>query len=137
METIKQIMAVHRDEAANTNASNETPRLLTHSSSVANKSTREQFCKAIAALVAWKRTTDLSTVQLEAWYAALGHFPADVLNRAIIEIAISVTPFPDMGNIYQICRRSLPQPYCPNGSSTDRPSKAEIAAIAERIGLEV
>jgi hypothetical protein len=74
-----------------------------------------------------------------AWYAVLAGFPVSVLNAAVLEIALTKERFPEVGDLYAICRRSLPKGYSPmgDGKENDRPSKGEIRAVAERLGLEV
>lgn len=93
----------------------------------------------MAYLTALKRTTDLSEPQVKAWYAVLAGFPQETLNRAIIEVALTKEKFPDVGDLYQICRRSLPKPYSPHGdgSEADKLRPSEIAAVAERLGLKI
>lgn len=101
-----------------------------------------EFGKAMAALTALKRTSDMTEPQIRAWYATLGLFPAKTINAAILELCLTETRFPELGDVYQICRRKLPPElqadYVPNGSADpNRPSGKEIAAIAQRLGLEV
>lgn len=101
--------------------------------------TRRDFSRSVAALVALKRSADLTPVQVEAWYGVLGGFPVRVLNAAVIEMALTKERFPEVGDLYAICRRSLPKEYVPLGpaADNDRPSKAEIFSVAERLGLDV
>lgn len=103
------------------------------------RQTPEEFARAIVALVALKRTANLTEAQVEAWYAVLGDFPAEVLNAAVIEMALTKERFPEVGDLYAICRRTLPKPYAAHGTGeeTERPSKSEIRAVAKRLGLEV
>jgi hypothetical protein len=90
-------------------------------------------------LTALKRTNDMTRPQVEAWFAVLGIFPVEVVNAAVIEICLTETRFPEVGDLYQICRRSIPVPYCPMGEQrTDgRPTKAEVSEVAKRLGLKV
>lgn len=101
--------------------------------------TVDEFSRAMATLVALKRTADLTAVQMKAWYSVLGAFPIRVVNAAIIELVLTEVRFPEVGDLYTICRRTLPKQYAPLGTGieNDKPSKAEIATIAARIGLEV
>lgn len=103
------------------------------------KQTVQEFAKAMTALVALKRTANLTEEQVTAWYAVLSGFPAPVLNAAVIEMALTKERFPEVGDLYAICRRSLPKDYSPmgTGQENDQPSKREIRAVAERLGLEV
>ena len=99
----------------------------------------------MAYLTALKRTADLTKLQLTAWQGALGHFRAEVINAAVIEMALTETRFPEVGDLYQICRRiavkrgDLTEPYSPHGTGENngRPSASEIKAVAARLGLEV
>lgn len=105
----------------------------------ANSCSRQEFVWALAALVALKRTASLDKPQIDAWYAVLGQFPARVVNAAIVELCLTEIRFPEVGDVYQICRRHLPKGYSPlgDGKETDRPSKSEIEAVAQRLGLNV
>jgi len=98
-----------------------------------------EFAKALCCLTGAKRTADLTREQVEVWYAVLRDFPVEIVNRAVLEICLMETRFPELGDLYQICRRSFPLPYCPMGETrTDgRPSKAELIAAGERLGLKV
>lgn len=93
----------------------------------------------MVALVALKRTVDLTETQLKAWYAVLGGFPVEVLNAAVIEMCLTETRFPEVGDLYAICRKSLPTKYATHGDGkeSERLSKREIAEAAERLGLRV
>lgn len=86
-----------------------------------------------------KRTADLTKGQIEAWYGVLGGFPAEVVNSAVLEIALTKDRFPEVGDLYQICRRMIPKEYSPMGGDRDseRPTKREIREVAERLGLKV
>ena len=99
---------------------------------------RPDFARAIAALVALKRTADLTPPEVEAWFAVLGGFPAEIVNAAVLEVALTKDRFPEVGDLYAICRRSLPKPYVPAGDPDQgRPTRREIAAVAGRLGLRV
>lgn len=79
----------------------------------------------------------MSSVQVKAWYAVLGQFPATVINAAVIELCLTEVRFPEVGDLYAICRRSLPKEYAPMGDTSERPTKSEVRRVAERLGLEV
>jgi hypothetical protein len=88
-----------------------------------------------------KRTAEFSKIEMQAWYAVLAGFPIEVINAAIIEVSLKEMRFPEVGDIYQICRRSLPKLYAPLGGSTkkeeERLGKQEIRDVASRLGLKV
>lgn len=79
--------------------------------------------------------------QILAWYAALADFPINVVNRAIIELSLTETRFPELSDLYRLCRAAIPKPYFggtpPKDGSEGRPTSEEITAIAKRLGLEV
>lgn len=98
----------------------------------------------MAYLTATKRTAALTALQLDAWYATLGVFPVEVVNTAVLEMALTDVRFPELGDLYQLCRGKairaglLTETYNPNG----QPKKAEITsdeirAIASRFDLKV
>lgn len=134
MQEIKSIL----EQVANRPASTISPKPSRDSLPTTGQ-TPEEFVKAMVALVALKRTADLTRPQMQAWYAILGGFPAPILNAAVIELALTKERFPEVGDLYAICRRSLPKDYSPmgDGKENDRPSRKEIAAVAERLGLEI
>ena len=92
-----------------------------------------------------KRTVNLTSIELTAWHSVLGIFDADIVNAAVLEMALTETRFPEVGDLYQICRRKSYQtdrwkePYQRGASDKDdhRPTMAEIRAVAERFGLKV
>ena len=85
-----------------------------------------------------KRSLELTKPQICAWQAVLGVFSAEIINAAVVELALTDVRFPEVGDLYQICRRRSPKAYSPHGEGTDmkRPSIKEIAMIAERLGLK-
>lgn len=105
---------------------------------------RGDFAKAMAHLTAMKRTADLTPVQVQTWHGALGGFAPEIINAAVLEIALTDVRFPELGDLYQLCRGKalkaglMEEPYVPNG----QPKKAEITSaeireIAGRLGLKV
>ena len=106
---------------------------------------KPDFAKAMAHLCALKRTAALTDVQMTAWHGVLGIFRHQVINAAVLEMVMSEARFPELGDLYQICRREaikrgdLKIPYSPHGGDQDtkKPTKSEIAAVASRLGLEV
>lgn len=87
----------------------------------------------------------MTDLQLVAWHAAIGTFDVETINAAVLEIALTETRFPEVGDLYQICRRravksgKLTLPYKPNGGNSDDkiPTQAEIREIAARFDLKV
>lgn len=91
-----------------------------------------------------KRTADLTDLQMTTWYGVLSGFSTRTLNRAMLELVLSESRFPELGDLYQTCRRvahetgELQRTYSPHAETdSKRPTKAEIQAIAERLGLDV
>ena len=71
-----------------------------------------------------------------AWYAALGHFPASVLSKAVVQLSLQETRFPELGDLYAICRTATAA-YAPNGNGSDsgKPSKKDVEEIAKKLSL--
>ncbi len=99
----------------------------------------------MARLCAMKRTADLTENQLDAWHGALGGFGIEIVNAAVIELALTETRFPELGDLFQICRRlaikrgDIKLPYSPHGEvgKIDRPTEAEIRVVAAQLGMDV
>ena len=99
----------------------------------------------MAHLCAMKRTANLTDLQITAWHNVLGIFDTDVVNASVLEMAFSETRFPELGDLYQICRAMSfrtgrwKQPYRRSAGENDdtRPTAVEIRAVAERFGLKV
>ncbi len=103
---------------------------------------RREFARTMAHLTALKRTTELTKVQLRAWYAVLGAFPNWIVNRAVIEMAASETRFPEVGDLYRLCRTAainaglLKLPYSPHaGTNDNRLTGGEIDSMGQALGL--
>ena len=89
-----------------------------------------------------KRTSDFTDAQVEGWYAVLGCFPNWMLNRAVIEMSASESRFPEVGDLYRLCRKEaikrgiIKLPYSANAGSGDVSiTSAEIRDIGAALGL--
>lgn len=99
----------------------------------------------MAHLCALKRTAEMTKTQLRAWYAMLGMFPNWIVNRAVIEMAASETRFPEIGDVFRLCRREAISrgliliPYSPNGDGKDETKlmRSEIDAMGDAMGLDI
>lgn len=98
----------------------------------------------MAHLTAMKRTAELTPLQLDVWHGTLGVFPEEIINAAVLEIALTDVRFPELGDLYQACRVRaikvglIKEPYTPNGNpKKDEITAAEIRAIAARLDLKV
>lgn len=58
---------------------------------------------ALERLISAKRTVELTDHQAETWLASLSVFDARIVNEAIIRIANSEDPFPDLGKLVMRC----------------------------------
>ena len=99
----------------------------------------------MAHLCAMKRTAQLTKTELTAWHAVLGLFRVEILNTAVIATVLSESRFPELGDLYQLCRKEalrrgdIKLPYSPHGGEKDitTPTAAEVGAVADRLGLKV
>lgn len=99
----------------------------------------------MAHLTALKRSASLTDLQLIAWHAALGVFDAETVNAAVLEMALTEVRFPEVGDLYQICRRraiaagKIVIGYSPMGGTSDSkiPKQSELREIANRFGLKI
>lgn len=109
------------------------------------RTTRKEFAKAMLHLAALKRTAALDESQVLAWHNGLGSFSAEVLNHAVLELAVTENRFPEFGDLYQACRKlamragQLTKKYSPHGLDKEQAevTTEEIRAIAARFDLKV
>ena len=105
------------------------------------------FARAMAHLIALKRTAALTDLQMTAWHNVLGVFDTDIVNAAVLQIALTDARWPEVGDLYQLCRKlaikngRLCLPFFPGGTGSDKesgiPTMFEIREIAARFGLKV
>jgi hypothetical protein len=98
----------------------------------------------MAHLTAMKRTADLTPIQVQTWHGALGGFAPQIVNAAVLEMALTDVRFPELGDLYQLCRAKaikaghMTEPYNPIGQPKKTEiTSAEIREIAGRLGLDV
>ena len=60
--------------------------------------TLERLCSA-------KRTVELTPHQAETWLASLSIYEPAVVNEAVIRLAHSDDPFPDLGKLVMMCEQ--------------------------------
>ena len=106
-----------------------------------------EFAKAMAHLVSLKRTAALTDLQMTAWHNVLGVFDTDIVNAAVLQIAVTDSRWPEVGDLYQLCRKlaikqgRLKPAYVSGGTGSDKeagiPTMIEIREIAARFGLRV
>ena len=74
---------------------------------VAASSVMLTLAPTIGRLCAAKNQAMLSAYAMETWCAVLSVYPAPVVNRAVIEMALGTDPFPDLGKVVAKCQRVL------------------------------
>lgn len=86
-----------------------------------------------------KRALEFTRHQTDTWIAVLSQFPAETVNRAILQIGLSDDPFPDLGKLTLKCQQLEWQKdtqYAP-GRDASKPSAAVIAAAAKRLEIQI
>lgn len=107
--------------------------------------TQAEFAKALAHLIALKRTIAFSPEQITVWYQALSMFPAWIINRAVISLAATRQAFPDFADVRDLCKAEalknglMKQPaYTAHGTGEGPAVSAdEITQIGQALGLKV
>lgn len=84
-----------------------------------------------------KNQVQLTTHQLETWIAALSVFEPKVVNRAVLEIGLSVDPFPDLGKIVMRCQKIKNEDQYAPGRDSERLTPSVMRQVAKAMGLEV
>jgi hypothetical protein len=62
---------------------------------------------ALARLAAAKNQAMMSPFAMETWCAVLSVYPVDVVNMAILQMALGSDPFPDLGKVVARCQRAM------------------------------
>lgn len=102
--------------------------------------TRAEFIQALVVLTSAKRTAEFTTEQVRVWYAFLAGYRAATIRRAVETLVVTETRFPELADLFRLCRRIEPPevPYGPNGTGDLRPAyESELQAIADRIGWDI
>lgn len=129
------------------NGRQQTP---THSQSSEPRSLLPAATKAFPALsntlqrlCALKNQSQFTAFALETWVATLSIFPTEHVNRAILQIALSADPFPDVGKIIAQCQRMRAEAKMASGeysrSEADhaKPTASTVRAVAEALQLRI
>lgn len=94
-------------------------------------------------LCALKNQAQFTPFALETWVATLSVFPTEHVHRAVLQIALSADPFPDVGKIVAQCQRMRAEAKMASGeySRTEvdhtKPTSATVKAVAEALQLKI
>ena len=92
-------------------------------------------------LCSMKNQVNLTPHQLETWVAVLSCFDDDIVTRVILEIGLSVDPFPDIGKIVTRCevlrRRRAKLDYGEGRGGPVRIGDGMLKTIASALQLKI
>jgi hypothetical protein len=98
-----------------------------------------QFLDGLTRLVSSKRTLDLTDHQAETWLAALSLYAArpQIVNKAIVQLAVDPDPFPDLSKLLEKCERIRREEdmTLPKDAAVIRFSR--VKELAKAWGLEI
>ena len=94
---------------------------------------------AIQRLCSMKNRADFTPHQVETWVAALSIFDPRDVNQSILEIGLSVDPFPDLGKVLMACDRKRRERSGTQlkTDSNGKPSASLVAQVAKAMELEI
>jgi hypothetical protein len=94
--------------------------------------------EALKRLCSLKNQAQFSIHATETWCAALSIFPEEIVNRAILEIALSADPFPDCGKVIAKCQTELNR-RSENLTQADpsKPSRGTVNRVAKAFGIQL
>lgn len=99
---------------------------------------RPKIGEALTRLCSLKNQAQFTTHQLETWLATLSIFPPEVVNRAILEIALSMDPFPDCGKVVAKCQVEMQKKTNQvTQADPNKPSKGTVDRVAAAFGIKV
>jgi hypothetical protein len=94
--------------------------------------------EALKRLCSLKNQAQFTIHGMETWCAALSIFPAEVVNRAILEIALAADPFPDCGKVIAKCQAEMNR-RSENVTQADpaKPSRGTVNRVAKAFGIKL
>ena len=97
-----------------------------------------QIGESLKRLCALKNQAQFTAYTIETWAATLSVFPAEVVNMAILEMALSQDPFPDCGKVIAKCQAEMAK-RSPVVTQADpaKPSRGTVKAVAEALGIKI
>ena len=94
--------------------------------------------EALTRLCSLKNQAQFTAHQLETWLAALSIFPPGIVNRALLEIALSVDPFPDCGKVVAKCQIEMHKKVSvPSQADPSKPTKGTVDRVAKAFGIQL
>lgn len=94
--------------------------------------------EALTRLCSLKNQAQFTTHQLETWLATLSIFPPAVVNRAILEIALSTDQFPDCGKIIAKCQAEMQKRSNEvTQSDPSKPTRGTVERVAKAFGIKL
>jgi hypothetical protein len=76
--------------------------------------------------------------QTETWCAALSVFPSGVVNRAILEIALSDDPFPNLGKVIARCQLEITKrSTAVSQADHSKPFRSTVNAVAAAFQIDL
>ena len=99
---------------------------------------RPKIGEALTRLCSLKNQAQFTTHQLETWLATLSIFPPEVVNRAILEIALSTDQFPDCGKVVAKCQVEMAKKTNQvTQADPNKPSKGTVDRVAAAFNIKV
>jgi hypothetical protein len=92
---------------------------------------------ALERLCSAKKTVELTDHQTETWLASLSVFDHKIVNEAVIRLAHSEDPFPDLGKLVKFCEALRRERSGTPSQGDVKLGKGTMLALAEAWGLEV
>ena len=94
--------------------------------------------ESLKRLCALKNQAQFTAFAIETWAAALSVFPPEVVNMAIIEMALSQDPFPDCGKVIAKCQIEMAKrATTPSQADPAKPTIGTVRAVAKALGIKI
>ena len=94
--------------------------------------------ESLKRLCALKNQAQFTAFAIETWAAALSVFPPEVVNAAVLDMALSQDPFPDCGKIIAKCQIEMSKKATiPSQADPNKPSTNTIKAVAKALGIKI
>lgn len=97
-----------------------------------------QIGESLKRLCALKNQAQFTAFAIETWAAALSVFPPEVVNMAVLEMALSQDPFPDCGKVIAKCQMEMARrSTVVSQADPAKPSRGTVKAVAEALGIKI
>lgn len=127
--------AIRKTQTVAVSQTPKTGRQQTRRLSLPSSST--MILNALERLCSMKNQAQFTPHQAETWAAVLSTYPTEDVNLAVLQIGLSIDPFPDLSKLVLCCDQIRRERAGTIAQGKPAISRNTIAAIAQRLQMPV